>query len=185
MRYPALFVTAGLVAPAVTAQALYDWTADPLQSVASAATAEAREPDLARTVAVDIDLLRSGPGLLAFPLPDGEPLWVVRTHFEDRGEGNVLWRGRVADGPLSDSVMLTLQDGHLVGRFGELGGPLLSLAASPDGRGRVVRRGSGAAGVPLCSVAAPPMRDGPARAASAARAGSAPVVGADTDRANA
>ena len=42
--------------------------------------------------------------------------------FEDRGNGNLLWTGEVS-GTGYESVLFTLQDGHLVGWFGEPGGP--------------------------------------------------------------
>ena len=76
MRYLApTFLAAVLVASAADGQPLYDWTIDAPQPVSSAATTGALTgPDLtaSRPVAVDLDLLRSGPGLLAFPLPDGD-----------------------------------------------------------------------------------------------------------------
>lgn len=114
MRYLApTFLAAVLVASAADGQPLYDWTAEAPQSVSSAATTGALTgPDLtvSRPVAVDLDLLRSNPGTLAFPIPGtDETMWAVRTHFEDRGEGNVLWRGRVADRPLVNSITLTLE----------------------------------------------------------------------------
>lgn len=144
MRYLApTFLAAVLVASAADGQPLYDWTAEAPQSVSSAATTGALTgPDLtaSRPVAVDLDLLRSNPGTLAFPIPGtDETLWAVRTHFEDRGEGNVLWRGRVADGPLVNSITLTLEDGWLVGLIQEVGVQSFELTSSPDGVGRIAQ----------------------------------------------
>lgn len=193
MRYLLPFLAAALVASAATGQTLYDWTGPPDSPAAVAsAAADGLAGDLAGNIShpvrFDLDLLRGDPALLAFPRPDGDPLWAVRTHFEDRGEGNVLWRGRVSGGPLLDSIMLTVQDGHLVGRFGEFGGPVLSLRASPDGHGHLVRPGRGGESPFLCSAAAPPIPEREDRSAAAVgpvRVVGSTVANADTDRSNA
>jgi hypothetical protein len=66
---------------------------------------------------VDVELLRSAPGELKLATPDGRELVATLTAFEDRGGGNLLWRGRVAES-VFDGVVLTVEDGILVGRFG-------------------------------------------------------------------
>ena len=93
----------------------------------------------AKGVPVDVDfaLLRSGPPRLLVPAPDGTVLAVERTFFEDRGSGNATWAGRVA-GSEAETVVLTLQDGHLAGTYGELGESAFELEAGPDGGGRVL-----------------------------------------------
>ena len=93
-------------------------------------------PDRRVATEVDVDLLRSGPSRLLIPAPDGRVLAVERSTFEDRGDGNVLWAGRVA-GSAAETVVLTVRDGRLVGSFGELGGPSFDLVAGPDGAGTV------------------------------------------------
>jgi hypothetical protein len=188
MRYLApTFLAAVLVASAADGQPLYDWTADAPQSVPSAATTGAfTGPDLtaSRPVVVDLDLLRSGPGLLAFPLPDGEPLWAVRIHFEDRGEGNVLWRGRTADEPPSNSVTLTLEAGWLVGTFGKVGGQSFELTSGPDGRGRVVRLPGNGASLPHVHLDHEDLvpHGHPSRQDARVSVASASMADADTDR---
>ena len=86
-------------------------------------------------IEVDLELLRSGPLRLAIPVPGGGALTVERSAFEDRGDGNVLWAGRVA-GSEAETVVLTLQDGQLAGGYGELGERGFELAAGPGGGGR-------------------------------------------------
>ena len=180
-----------LVAATAMAQRLYEYES-PRLGVAASPSITGPDEELGPAtvpVRIDFDLLRSAPDLLAFPMPeasDDETLWVVRTHFEDRGEGNVLWRGRVADGPLFDSVVLSLQDGHLIGMFGELGGLPLSLQATPDGRGRVIRSTAAGPSSPVVHDSlsppvslTPPVGDGPVSVASPA------MASADTDRSNA
>ena len=69
------------------------------------------------SVEVDHDLLRSAPQLLEFELPDGRVLAPEMRVFEDRGDGNAMWAGGYPELGY-DSVMLTLQDGQLLGRLG-------------------------------------------------------------------
>ncbi len=97
-------------------------------AVARAPTAEAA------TVQVVFDYLRLGMGYLEFPLPDGSMIAAENAVFEDRGSGNLMWTGKVP-GAGYESVVLTVQDGHLVGWFGEPGGPKYVVYAGPDGRG--------------------------------------------------
>ena len=180
-RYRAAGAVLVLFAATAAAQPLYELELPPIGRAASPSMTGPGEllPEVL-PVQVDLDLLRSAPGLLAFPIPDGEPLWAVRTHFEDRGEGNVLWRGRVAGGPLFDSVLLTLQDGHLVGMFGAADGPQSRLMAAGR-RGRVFESRP-VAGLrhfhPETDPVLKPQTDGPVAVASPA------MTGADTDRSN-
>ena len=73
--------------------------------------------DFGWAIEVDRDLVRSAPPRLELPAPDGRVLTVEMSVFEDRGDGNAMWSGGYA-GNGYDSVVLTLQDGHLLGRFG-------------------------------------------------------------------
>ena len=69
------------------------------------------------SVEVDHDLLRSAPQRLEFEVPDGRVLAPEMRVFEDRGDGNAMWVGGYPELGY-DSVVLTLQDGHLLGRVG-------------------------------------------------------------------
>ena len=69
------------------------------------------------SVEVDHDLLRSAPQRLEFELPDGRVLTPEMRVFEDRGDGNAMWAGGYPELGY-DSVVLTLQNGHLLGRLG-------------------------------------------------------------------
>ena len=89
------------------------------------------------TVQVDLDLVRSGPSRLELPTSDGRVLVAERSVFEDRGGGNVMWAGSLP-GAGYESVVLTVEDGGFVGRFGEPGGARFRISADPDGRGRMV-----------------------------------------------
>lgn len=66
---------------------------------------------------VDHDLLRSAPQRLEFEAPDGRVLAPEMRVFEDRGDGNAMWVGGYPELGY-DSVVLTLQDGYLLGRLG-------------------------------------------------------------------
>ncbi len=89
------------------------------------------------TVQVDLDLVRSAPFRLELPTSDGRVLVAERSVFEDRGNGNVMWAGSVP-GAGYESVVLTVEDGGFVGRFGEPGGAKFRISADPAGRGRMV-----------------------------------------------
>ena len=104
--------------------------------VASAATAGVAGPLTAETAAVQVELdyLRLGMGYLELPLWDGSVIEAENAVFEDRGAGNFLWTGEVP-GAGYESVLFTVQDGHLIGWFGEPGGPKYVVHAGPDGRG--------------------------------------------------
>ncbi len=85
-------------------------------------------------VEADHDLLRSAPQRLEFELPDGRVLRPEMRVFEDRGDGNGMWAGGYPELGY-DSVLLTLQDGQLIGRLG-----------LPDGSAWWLRPGSGTPG---------------------------------------
>ncbi len=89
------------------------------------------------TVRVDLDLVRSAPSRLELPTPDGRMLVAERSVFEDRGDGNVMWAGSLP-GAGHESVVLTVEGGSFVGRFGEPGGARFRISADPDGRGGMV-----------------------------------------------
>ncbi len=105
-----------------------------LGGVAMGAAAAGGPTGEAATVQVAFDYLRRGMGYLELPLPGGSMIAARNAVFEDRGDGNLMWTGEVA-GAGYESVVLTVQDGYLVGRFGEPGGPEYVVHAGPDGRG--------------------------------------------------
>ena len=88
----------------------------------------------AARIQVTFDYLRLGFGRLELPLWDGTVIEAGNAVFEDRGNGNFLWTGEVP-GAGYESVLFTVQDQHLVGWFGEPGGPKYTVHAGPDGRG--------------------------------------------------
>ncbi len=87
------------------------------------------------SVEVDHDLVRSAPQRLEFEAPDGRVLTVEMRVFEDRGDGNAMWVGGYPELGY-DSVVLTLQDGYLLGRLG-----------LPEGGAYWLRPGDGRAGL--------------------------------------
>lgn len=91
-----------------------------------------------RTIVVDRDLVRSGPQRLELETPDGRVLAAERSVFEDRGDGNVMWSGRFP-GSGYDSVVLTVQDGHLQGMFGEPGRAAYWIRSGVDGLGNLIQ----------------------------------------------
>ncbi len=91
-----------------------------------------------RTIVVDRDLVRSGPQRLELETPDGRVLAAERSVFEDRGDGNVMWSGSFP-GAGYDSVVLTVQDGHLQGMFGEPGRAAYWIRSGLDGLGRLTQ----------------------------------------------
>ncbi len=88
----------------------------------------------AARIQVTFDYLRLGFGRLELPLADGTVIEAENAVFEDRGNGNFLWTGEVP-GAGYESVLFTVHDEHLVGWFGEPGGPKYTVHAGPDGRG--------------------------------------------------
>ncbi len=87
-------------------------------------------------VEVDHDLVRSAPQRLEFEAPDGRVLTPEMRVFEDRGDGNAMWVGGYPELGY-DSVLLTLQDGHLIGRFGVPEGGTYWIRSPADGSGRL------------------------------------------------
>ena len=137
----------------VTAQPVSPILIDGIAMSAAAAGASSVE---AATVQVTFDYLRLGMGYLELPLPDGSTIEAENAVFEDRGGGNLMWTGAVPGGGY-ESVVFTVQDGHLVGWFGEPGGPKYVVHAGPDGRGSLAEE-IGATG-DWCGVEAGPGRD--------------------------
>ena len=78
--------------------------------------------------AVQVDLR------LEVPTPDGSVLSAERSVFEDRGGGDLMWSGG-QPGAGYDTVVLTVEGGRLVGRFGAAGGGVYQIYAERDGRG--------------------------------------------------
>ena len=130
-----------------------------------------------RTIVVDRDLVRSGPQRLELETPDGRVLAAERSVFEDRGDGNVMWSGRFPAADY-DSVVLTVQDGHLQGMFGEPGRAAYWIRAGIDGVG-VLTQPVGGGPAEICpgglgpeegavpAAVAAPSTDRPARVQSA------------------
>lgn len=87
-------------------------------------------------VGLDIDLVRSAPQFLELPAPDGRLLVAELSVFEDRGDGDAMWAGRVV-GSDYESVVFTVANDHLAGRFGVPGGPKYRISARPNGQGRL------------------------------------------------
>ncbi len=102
---------------------------------------------------VDLELLRSAPARLEVPTPDGSVLSAEQSVFEDRGGGDLMWSGGQR-GAAYDTVVLTVEGGRLVGRFGAAGGGVYQIHAERDGRGGMAPLvGPGPDGpVPLCGV---------------------------------
>ena len=86
---------------------------------------------------VDLDLVRSAPDRLELPTPDGRVLVAELSMFEDRGDGDVMWAGGFP-GWNFESVVLSITDGRLVGRFGEPGGAKYRITTGPTGSGMLV-----------------------------------------------
>ncbi len=87
-------------------------------------------------VELDIDLVRSAPRRLEVPAPDGRLLVAELSVFEDRGDGDAMWAGKVV-GSDYGGVVLTVANDHLAGHFGVPGGAKYRISARPDGRGRI------------------------------------------------
>ena len=145
----ALFAVCAFVSPTANAQRLWSVgevaraSDGPAVVVNGAAAvpgpggpAGAAPPRMSAEVQVTYDYLRLGFGFLELPLPDGSVIEAENAVFEDRGDGNLMWTGEVP-GAGYESVLFTVQDGHLVGWFGEPGGPKYVVHAGPDGRGSV------------------------------------------------
>ncbi|MCY3927669.1 MAG: PKD domain-containing protein [Acidobacteria bacterium] len=85
-------------------------------------------------VQVDLELLRAAPVRLEVPTPDGSVLSAEQSVFEDRGGGDLMWSGGQPEAGY-DTVVLTVEGGRLVGRFGAAGGGVYQIHAERDGRG--------------------------------------------------
>ena len=94
-------------------------------------------------VAVDVDLalLRSAPFRLEAPTPEGGVMSAQRSVFEDRGNGDLMWSGG-PPGAGYDTVVLTVEGGRFVGRFGSAGGAAYHIHAERDGRGGMAALGA-------------------------------------------
>ena len=143
-----------LLAPASAAKAQQLLTLVP--GVGQAASAGDLGPSigpLPTAVQVDLELLRSAPARLEVPTPEGSVLWAERSVFENRGGGDLMWSGG-QPGAGYDTVVLTVEGGRLVGRFGAAGGGVYQIHADRDGRGGMAPLvGPGPDGpVPLCGV---------------------------------
>ena len=133
-------------------------------------------PSEVAEIMVEFDYLRLGMGYLELPLMDGSVIAADNAVFEDRGGGNLMWTGEVP-GAGYESVVLTVQDGHLVGWFGEPGGPKYIVHAGPDGRGTLAVEtgpagdwcGADAAQETVLGASAPESGSVGSRAAAAAR----------------
>ena len=116
-------------------------------------------------VEVDHDLVRSAPQRLEFVAPDGRVLAPEMRVFEDRGDGNAMWVGGYPELGY-DNVVLTLQDGHLIGRFGVPEGGTYWIRSPADGSGRLTE---GLATAATCGGGIVPDRDPAVPAVEAAR----------------
>lgn len=119
------------------------------------------------SVEVDHDLVRSAPQRLEFEAPDGRVLAPEMRVFEDRGDGNAMWVGGYPELGY-DSVLLTLQDGHLVGRLGLPEGGTYWIRSPGDGSGRLTEGGEASARA--CGGGVVPDADAATGVAAAARA---------------
>ncbi len=168
---PCGLAAALLLATAPAAQAQRLLTLVP--GVAEASSTDGPGPSIGpvpTAVEVDLELLRSAPPWLEVPTPDGSVLSAERSVFEDRGGGDLMWSGGRPDAGY-DSVVLTVEGGRLVGRFGAAGGGAYQIHAASDGRGGMAPVGGPRPeGVPLCEVET--IEEHPRDAAAHARAGS-------------
>ena len=132
---PFALVAVALLAPASPAQAQRLLTL--VSGTAEAASVGGPGPSIGpmpTAVQVDLDLLRAAPARLEVPTPDGSVLSAERSVFEDRGGGDLMWSGGQPDAGY-DTVVLTVEGGRLVGRFGAAGGGVYQIYAERGGRG--------------------------------------------------
>ncbi|MCY3968835.1 MAG: fibronectin type III domain-containing protein [Acidobacteria bacterium] len=111
-----------------------------VSGVAEAASVDDPGPSIGpvpTAVQVDLDLLRSAPARLEVSTSDGSVLSAERSVFEDRGGGDLMWSGGQPEAGY-DTVVLTVEGGRLVGRFGAAGGGVYQIHAEQDGRGGMV-----------------------------------------------
>ncbi len=122
-----------LAASAASAQRLLTF----VSGVGSPSSADGPGPSigpLPTAVRVDLELLRGDPSWLEVPTPEGDTLSAERSVFEDRGNGDLMWSGG-QPGAGYDTVVLTVEGGRLVGRFGAAGGGVYQIHADGAGRG--------------------------------------------------
>ena len=132
---PFALVAVVLLAPVPAAQAQRLLTL--VSGVGDASSAGGPGPSIgppSTAVQVDLELLRSAPAWLEAPTPDGSVLSAERSVFEDRGNGDLMWSGG-QPGAGYDTVVLTVEGGRLVGRFGAAGGGVYHIHAERDGSG--------------------------------------------------
>ena len=132
---PFAFVAVALLAPASTVRAQRLLTL--VSGTAEAASVGDLGPSIGpvpTAVQVDLELLRSAPARLEVPTPDGSVLSAERSVFEDRGGGDLMWSGGQPEAGY-DTVVLTVEGGRLVGRFGAPAGGVYQIHAERDGRG--------------------------------------------------
>ncbi len=151
----AVIVTIILTAAPATAQRLLSLL-PPTEPAASLETIGSQRISWSAPVRVDLHLLRSAPAELVIPLPEGRIVRAQLSVFEDRGDGDLAWfGGESRDGHAS--VVLTVEDGHLVGRLDAGQGSAYRVYSRPDGEGRIVdparAGGSASDGEPYCGVA--------------------------------
>ena len=130
---PLVLLVLLLPVPAAHAQRLLTL----VSGVGAAASAGDPGPSIgppSAAVQVDLELLRGAPVWLEVPTPDGSVLSAERSVFEDRGGGDLMWSGG-QPGAGYDTVVLTVEGGRLVGRFGAAGGGAYQIHAERDGRG--------------------------------------------------
>ena len=131
---PLVFSVLLLPVPAAQAQRLLTL----VSGVAEAASAGDLGPSIGpapTAVQVDLELLRGAPVRLEVPTPDGSVLSAERSVFEDRGGGDLMWSGGQR-GAGYDTVVLTVEGGRLVGRFGVAGGGVYGIHAERGRNGR-------------------------------------------------
>lgn len=138
-----LTLAAGLLtAGAARSQALFDFAErvdDAPHSVRSAVAAgdyAASWPDEI-PIRLDTTLLPSMPSWLSVPTDAGS-FHIDRVHFEDRGDGNVVWTGAGTLHPEHEDTLFTVEDGYTLGRIALPGGRYV-LVAGPDGAGTLTR----------------------------------------------
>ncbi|MCY3968691.1 MAG: fibronectin type III domain-containing protein [Acidobacteria bacterium] len=132
---PSALAAVALLASTPTAQAQQLLTL--VRGVGEAASVGDPGPSIGpvpTAVQVDLELLRAAPARLEVPTPDGSVLSAERSVFEDRGGGDLMWSGG-QPGAEYDTVVLTVEGGRLVGRFGSTSGGVYQIDAERDGRG--------------------------------------------------
>ncbi len=127
-----------------------------LPAVAGASSVEgggSMGPAPVTAIQADLDLVRSAPLVLEAPTPDGDVIYAERSGFEDRGNGDGVWFGGDREAGY-DTVVLTIHEGRLIGRFGAPGGGAYRIHAASDGLGGMSPLGGAGPGQgePWCGV---------------------------------